>query len=51
MLGVQKATIVRVKGIDVLNSKEYDKETFNLTEHIEDEESSLVDQKNKFLKS
>lgn len=50
MLGIQKATIVRMKGIEVLNAKEYNKETFNITEHIEEEENSLVDSKNKFMK-
>ncbi|VVC40436.1 Hypothetical protein CINCED_3A018053 [Cinara cedri] len=50
MLNIPKATIVRMKGAEVLNSKDYNKETFNLSEHIQEEESSPVDPHNKFIR-
>lgn len=49
MLGVEKATVVRVKGTDIMGSKEYDKETFDVFKHIEEEENSVVDPEKKFL--
>lgn len=49
MLGVEKATVIRMKGIEVLATKEYDKETFDIHQHIKDEETSTVDLERKFL--
>ncbi|XP_025415285.1 uncharacterized protein LOC112686996 isoform X2 [Sipha flava] len=49
MLGVKNATVIRVKGTDIMSSKEYDKETFDVSKHIEEEENSLVDPEKKFL--
>lgn len=50
MLGTKKATIIRVQGTELLGSKDYDIETFDINQHIEEEESSNTDSKNKFLK-
>lgn len=50
MLGVEKATVIRIKGTEVLNTKDYDKETFDVEKHVQDEENSSVDSINKFLK-
>lgn len=50
MLGVQKATVVRMKGGEILSSKDYHKETFDPFEHIEEEENSSVEKNKKFLK-
>lgn len=49
MLGVQQATVIRVKGTEILNSKEYNKETFDVSEHVQEEENSIVDPERKFL--
>lgn len=38
MLGVEKATVIRIKGFEVLNKKEYERDSFDITKHIEDEE-------------
>jgi len=50
MLGVEKATVIRIKGTQVLGTKEYDKESFDLTQHILEEENSSKDAERKFLK-
>lgn len=50
MLGTQKATIIRVQGTEILSSKDYDKESFDISQHIEEEENSNVDSTRKFLK-
>lgn len=50
MLGVQNATVIRIKGADVLNTKDYNKETFDITKHINDEENSQVDNESKFIR-
>lgn len=50
MLGIKQATVIRMKGTEVLNTKEYDKETFDVSEHLQEEEKSPVDSINKFLK-
>lgn len=50
MLGVENATVIRVRGTEVLNSKEYHKESFNVDEHILDETNSNVDREKQFLK-
>ncbi|XP_050420922.1 uncharacterized protein LOC126833549 [Adelges cooleyi] len=41
MLGVEQATVVRVKGLEILNKKEYQKDTFDIKQHIEEEEANL----------
>jgi len=50
MLGVEKATVVRIKGTEILNSKDYAKESFDVFQHIQEEEDSVVDPEKKFLK-
>lgn len=50
MLGIENATIVRIKGTEVLGSKEYHKESFNVDEHILEEENSKVDKEKQFLR-
>lgn len=50
MLGVKKATVIRMRGAEILSSKEYDKETFDLAAHVQEEESSNKDPERKFLK-
>jgi len=50
MLGVEKATVVRIKGATILGSKEYSKETFDVSQHIEEEENSTGNPETKFLK-
>lgn len=49
MLNVEKATVIRIKGTEVLGTKEYDKETFDASKHVEEEEMSLVEPERKFL--
>lgn len=50
MLNVPKATVIRIKGVEVMGRKDYDKETFDLSQHIQEEESLSVDPERKFLK-
>lgn len=50
MLGVKQATVIRMRGTEVLNTKEYDKETFDVAQHVQEEENSSVDDVKKFLK-
>lgn len=50
MLGVQKATIVRIKGTEILSTKEYEKETFDARHHVQEEENLVTDPERKFLK-
>lgn len=50
MLGTEKATIIRIKNTEIMSTKEYDKETFDVAQHIEEEESADVDYTRKFLK-
>lgn len=50
MLGIENATIIRVKGTEVLNSKEYHKESFNVDEHILKEKNSNVEKEKQFLR-
>lgn len=50
MLGVKNATVIRMKGTEILNTKEYNKETFDVAEHLKEEENSPIDSINKFLK-
>jgi len=50
MLGTENATVVRIRGTEVLNTKEYNKESFDLDQHVQEEEKSDVDAKRKFLK-
>lgn len=50
MLGVEKATVIRIKGTNILGTKEYDKESFDPTQHVLEEENSLKDPERKFLK-
>jgi len=49
MLGVDKATVIRIKGVNVLNSKGYDKESFDPTQHVLEEENASIDPERKFL--
>lgn len=49
MLGVDKATVIRIKGVDVLGSKNYDKESFDATQHVLEEENASIDPERKFL--
>lgn len=49
MLGVDKATVIRIKGVDVLGSKGYDKESFDPTQHVLEEENASIDPERKFL--
>ncbi|XP_025199510.1 uncharacterized protein LOC112597613 isoform X2 [Melanaphis sacchari] len=49
MLGVEKATVIRIKGANVMGTKEYDKESFDPTQHVLEEESSSKDPERKFL--
>jgi len=50
MLGVEKATVIRIKGLNVLGTKEYDKESFDPAQHVIEEENSPKDPERKFLK-
>lgn len=50
MLGVEKATVIRIKGMDILGTKEYDKESFDPAQHVLEEENSPKDPERKFLK-
>lgn len=50
MLGVEKATVVRIKGTTILSSKEYNKETFDASQHVIEEENSTRHPEEKFLK-
>lgn len=50
MLGIKKATVIRMKGTDVLSSKDYHKETFDPLEHVQEEENSPNAKEMKFLK-
>jgi len=43
MLGVDKATVIRIKGASVLGTKDYDKETFDPAQHVLEEENSSKD--------
>ncbi|XP_050053870.1 uncharacterized protein LOC114124212 isoform X1 [Aphis gossypii] len=49
MLGVDKATVIRMKGVNVLGSKDYDKESFDPTQHVLEEENAPLDPERKFL--
>ncbi|CAI6349314.1 unnamed protein product [Macrosiphum euphorbiae] len=49
MLGVEKATVIRIKGTNILGTKEYDKESFDPTQHVLEEENSPKDPERKFL--
>jgi len=49
MLGVEKATVVRIKGTEILNSKDYAKESFDVFQHIQEEEDSVVDPEKKIF--
>ncbi|XP_050546575.1 uncharacterized protein LOC126908482 isoform X2 [Daktulosphaira vitifoliae] len=52
MLGVEKATVIRIKGFEVLNKKEYKKDTFDINKHIEEEEvnSEILGPEKSFVK-
>lgn len=49
MLNVKKATVIRIQGTEVVATKDYDRETFDLAQHIQEEESSPIDPEKKFL--
>lgn len=49
MLGVDKATVIRIKGVNVLGSKGYDKESFDPAQHVLEEENSPIDPERKFI--
>lgn len=48
MLGVENATIIRMRGTEILSAKEYNKETFDPSQHIV-EENSIADPMKQFL--
>lgn len=50
MLGTENATIIRIKGTQILNTKEYNKESFNVDEHVLEENNSDIDNEKKFLR-
>lgn len=50
MLGIENATVVRIKGTEILNTKEYAKESFDVDTHVQEEENSELDAEKKFLK-
>ncbi|XP_060840224.1 uncharacterized protein LOC132921294 isoform X1 [Rhopalosiphum padi] len=49
MLGVDKATVIRIKGASVMGTKDYDKESFDPAQHVLEEENSSKDPERKFL--
>lgn len=51
MLNVKKATVIRIQGTEVVNTKEYDKETFDIEQHIEEEENSNKSPVQKFVRA
>lgn len=49
MLGTENATVIRMKGLSILNTKDYSKEKFDINEHIAEEENSTMAPEGKFL--